>query len=620
MAFSDQFLDELRNRVGIADVVGRRVKLTRKGREHQGLCPFHKEKTPSFTVNEEKGFYHCFGCQAHGSVFDFVMETEGLSFPEAVEKLAADAGMQVPRDTPEERERQKKRQTLLDVVEMSAKLFERALRMPEGQPGLDYLKRRGLTDATIKRFRLGYAPDGRGWLKAALAREGVDEALMLGAGMVIKPDDGRPSYDRFRGRVMFPIADRRGRVIAFGGRIIADGEPKYLNSPETPLFHKGTTLYGLDLAGAAARQSGTLIVTEGYMDVIALAQAGFQGAVAPLGTALTEEQIQLLWKVVREPALCFDGDAAGQRAAAKAAERALPFLKPGYGLRFAVLPQGQDPDDLVKSGGATAMQALLDGAPALSEMIWRIETGGRIPAAAEARAALEAKLKEHSRRIQDPTVRAHFSRLFGERLWPGGAGASSGGFGDQGGGAGWRGARRRRDAGREAPNVYLPGSAAAGRIDAGEIRRTALLATLINHPDCFDEMSEPLGTIAFSATELDNLRQQVLNTLADHPGLDSAGLITHLNQIGFAGILNRVLSSETYGHGFFARPDAARQEALSGWRDALRMFRDEDLAQEIEEAKRISRENPSEEASRRLQVLTRQKLALKAEEDMSFGI
>lgn len=627
MAFSDQFLDELRGRVGLADVIGRRVKLVHKGREHHGLCPFHKEKTPSFTVNEEKGFYHCFGCQAHGSVFDFVMETEGLNFPETVEKLAAEAGMEVPRDSPEERERQKKRQTLLDVVELAAVLFERALAMPEGRPGLAYLKNRGLSQATLKRFRLGYAPDGRGWLKAALAREGVEEGLMVAAGLVIKPDnDGggteRQSYDRFRGRVMFPIADRRGRIIGFGGRIIGDGEPKYLNSPETPLFQKGQTLYGLHLAGPAARQSETLIVTEGYMDVIALAQAGFESAVAPLGTALTEDQIQLLWKVVREPVLCFDGDAAGARAAAKAAERALPFLKPGYGLRFASLPEGQDPDDLIRSAGAEAMRALLDAAPALSEMIWRIETGGRIPADAEARAALEARLKDHSRRIQDPTVRAHFSRLFGERLWP-----------ERGAGDGWRGGNRRehgsgrwggRGSGRGSargggPNVHISGAEAARHLDAGEIRRTALVATLINHPDCFDEMSEALGTIAFSAVELDNLRQQVLNTLAENPGLDSAGLITHLNQSGFAGILDRVLSPDTYGHGFFARPEAARQEAISGWKDALRMFRDEDLAQEIEEAKRISRENPSEEASRRLQILTQQKLALKADEDMYLG-
>ncbi|MEK9724579.1 MAG: DNA primase, partial [Rhodospirillaceae bacterium] len=357
MAFSEQFLDELRGRVGLADVVGRRVKLTRKGREHSGLCPFHKEKTPSFTVNEEKGFYHCFGCQAHGSVFDFVMETEGLSFPEAVERLAVEAGMEVPRDTPEDRVRQKQRQTLFDVTEAAAVAFEKALRMPEGRVAREYLAGRGLDEATVTRFRLGFAPAGRTWLRTDMARANVEAGPLVAAGLLIQPDSGEP-YDRFRGRVMFPITDRRGRVIAFGGRILGDGEPKYLNSPETPLFHKGNNLYGLHLAGLAARQADRLIVTEGYMDVIALAQAGFAEAVAPLGTALTEDQIALLWKVVREPVLCFDGDAAGQRAATKAAGRALSQLKPGYGLRFAILPTGEDPDSLVQKRGAAAMQAL----------------------------------------------------------------------------------------------------------------------------------------------------------------------------------------------------------------------------------------------------------------------
>ncbi len=611
MAFSNQFLDELRSRVGLADVVSRRVKLVRKGREHQGLCPFHKEKTPSFTVNEEKGFYHCFGCQAHGSVFDYVMETEGLNFPEAVEKLAGEAGMEVPRDTPEERERQKKRQSLFDVIELAAGVFERQLRMPEGKPGHEYLQRRGLSEETIQRFRLGFAPGGRGRLKAALAREGVEENLMIAAGLIIKPDEDRggpprESYDRFRGRVMFPIWDRRGRAIGFGGRIIDEGEPKYLNSPETPLFQKRGTLYGLHLAAPAARREESLIVTEGYMDVIALAQAGFLGAVAPLGTALTEDQIQLLWKIAHEPILCFDGDAAGGRAAAKAAERALPLLKPGFGMRFTTLPQGKDPDDLIKSGGAEDMQALLNEAEPLSEVLWRMETGECIPSTAEDRASLESRLKGHARRIQDATVRSHFSRLFGERLWP-----------DRSNGGEWpRGGGRRRQIGTGAGrNVHFPRDHASRHLNAGEIRRMTLLATLINHPDCFDEMGEALGTIAFSNPDLDNLRQQVLNTLTENPGLDPAGFLSHLNGSGFAVILDRVLSPDIYGHGFFARPDAERQTVVSGWKDALRMFRDDDLAQEIKEAKRISQENPSEEASRRLQVLTRQKLALQTEED-----
>ena len=615
MAFSDQFLDELRARVGLADLVGRRVKLTRKGREHSGLCPFHKEKTPSFTVNEEKGFYHCFGCQAHGSVFDFVMETEGLSFPEAGEKLAGEAGLDVPRDTPEERERQKRRQTLMDVTETAAALYEKWLRMPEGRPALEYLKRRGLDDDTIQRFRLGFAPASGNQLKVALARENIEEGLAVAAGLLIRPDDdrgrGRDPYDRFRGRVMFPITDRRGRAIAFGGRILGDGEPKYLNSPETPLFHKGATLYGLNLAAPAARKTDRIIVTEGYMDVIALAQAGFHDAVAPLGTALTEDQVRLLWKVVREPVLCFDGDAAGQRAAAKAAERALAHLKPGYGLRFAVLPAGEDPDSLVSAKGAAAMGAVLEAAEPLSEVLWRTESGGRIPSAAEDRAALQNRLNEHTRRIQDATVRAHFTRAFEERLWPDGAAA-----------AGNRpGAARRpwRPRGSWAPNMHVSAGAATG--DHLEDRREeVLLAVIINHPDTVDEIGERLGTMYFFVPELDKIRQEVLKTLADKPGLETGALTAHLDQCGYASGLRRVLSAETYSHCKFARPTASLDEALAGWNHLYRRLQSRDLDREIEEAKRASQENPSEEASRHIQLLTQQKLSLSDEENETTSL
>jgi DNA primase len=299
MAFPPRFLEDLRARVSITDVIGRRVRLVRKGRgESSGLCPFHNEKTPSFTVNEDKGFYHCFGCGAHGSVMDFVMQTEGLEFPQAVEKLAAEAGMQVPRESPEERARAERQQTLGGAVEFAARHFEQQLRASAGRPGLEYFKRRGLNDDTIGRFRLGYAPDSRHGLKVALEKAGIPEAISIEAGLLIKPEDGGHAYDRFRGRVMFPILDRRGQAIAFGGRILDQGEPKYLNSPETPLFHKGRTLYALSHAQKTARETNEIIVVEGYMDVIALAQAGISNAVAPLGTALTEEQIVILWKMI----------------------------------------------------------------------------------------------------------------------------------------------------------------------------------------------------------------------------------------------------------------------------------------------------------------------------------
>src|SRR5215475_2825236 len=404
MAISREFVDELRSRLSIAGVIGGRVRLVKRGRDHTGLCPFHKEKTPSFTVSEEKGFFHCFGCGAHGDVVGFVMRSDNLSFPEAVERLARDAGMQVPASSPEERQREEQRATLHSTLEAATAWFEAQLRAGVGRPGLDYFKRRGLQDETIARFRLGYAPDSRSGLKDALGKAGMSEALMLEAGLLIRPEDGRPTYDRFRGRVMFPISDRRGRVIAFGGRILDQGEPKYLNSPETPLFHKGRTLYGQAQAARAARESGEIVVCEGYMDVIALAEAGFAGAVAPLGTALTEGQIAELWRLAAEPILCFDGDAAGQRAAGRAVERALPLLQPGKSLRFAVLPPGEDPNSLIRSQGEAAMREVLDGARPLIDMLWDLELTARPADTPERRAGFRQRLRERARRIGDRTV------------------------------------------------------------------------------------------------------------------------------------------------------------------------------------------------------------------------
>ncbi|NQV57629.1 MAG: DNA primase, partial [Rhodospirillales bacterium] len=321
MAFSPQFLDELRGRLDLAGIIGKRVRLQRKGREHSGLCPFHNEKTPSFTVNEEKGFYHCFGCGEHGSAFDFVMKMDNLSFPEAVERLAAEAGMEVPQSTPEETRRATQAKSQLSIVEAAAVYFEKQLRLPSGKAAMDYLLARGIGEEAIRRFRIGFSLDSRDGLKLALARDGISESELLEAGLLIKPDEAaRPSYDRFRGRVMFPISDARGRVIAFGGRILGAGEPKYLNSPETALFHKRLSLYGLAESVEMARERREIVVVEGYTDVIALHQAGLKFAVAPLGTALTEDQMRLLWRFAPEPYLCFDGDAAGGRAALRAAE------------------------------------------------------------------------------------------------------------------------------------------------------------------------------------------------------------------------------------------------------------------------------------------------------------
>ncbi len=339
MAFPPGFLDELRNRISLSGLVGRRVKLTRRGREHGGLCPFHHEKTPSFYVVDDKNFFHCFGCGAHGDAIGFAMRADNLDFLEAVEKLAGEAGLAVPQATPEERERAQRQKTLLETLEAAASFYEARLWGPAGGRARDYLQARGLDPDTIRRFRLGWASEDRQALRRALGGD-FPEPLLLGAGLVHRPEEGEP-YDYFRGRVMFPIGDRAGRVIAFGGRTIGDAQPKYLNSPDSPLFEKGRVLYGWSAARAAVGDSADAIVTEGYMDVIALHRAGFPSAVASLGTALTEIQLRELWRLGPEPILCFDGDAAGQRAAARALRRALPLLQPGHEPALCQLAAGR---------------------------------------------------------------------------------------------------------------------------------------------------------------------------------------------------------------------------------------------------------------------------------------
>ena len=602
MAFSPQFLDELRTRTVLVDVVGKRVRLTRKGHEHHGLCPFHKEKTPSFTVNEDKGFYHCFGCGAHGSAIDFVMNIDGLSFPETVERLAGEAGMEVPVDSPQERERAKQRQTLYDVMEAATVFYEQKLRMPEGRAALDYLHGRGLNDAIIATFRLGFAPDGHNAILPALRRQEISDDQMIDGGLLIRPDDpSRQPYDRFRNRVMFPIEDRRGRVIAFGGRIMpGEGDEKgakYLNSPETPLFHKGNILYNLHRAQAPARDAGSIIVTEGYMDVIGLYRGGFANAVAPLGTALTEDQIALLWKVTPEPVLCFDGDNAGQRAATRAVERALPLLLPGHALRFARLPAGEDPDSLIARDGSAAMAGLIERAEPLSEVLWRMEAGDRLPKSPEQRAAVQKALEDHTRRIADPTVRSHFLKEFKDRIWA--AGARQGGYG---------GGKKGGQKGSWTPTLRLdPAAASTAGFNPGALQERILLATLIGHPGLYDEVEERLGTVAFSAPGLDILRQEVLKTLAGHAALDSEGVRSHLIDNGFAEILGSIWDPRVFGHAFFAKPDVALDTAREGWEETYALYRNMDLRVEIQEERERLKENMSPENVDRLTLLTNQK-------------
>src|SRR5580698_9331228 len=417
MRYTPQFLDELRARLSVSEVVGKRVKLRKAGREWKGLSPFNKEKTPSFTINDEKGFYHDFSSGKHGSIFDFVMETEGITFPEAVERLAEMAGVPLPAYSPEAEARDERRKTLHEVCELAAKFFESTLASRNGARGRGYLADRGLTSPTQVKFRLGYATPDRYALKEHLGAAKIPVEDMIEAGLLVSGEDIAVPYDRFRDRIMFPIADWRGHVIAFGGRALEkDVTAKYLNSPETPLFHKGATLYNIATARKAAHDGGRVVAVEGYIDVIAMVTAGYEATVAPLGTALTADQLGLMWRMADEPILCFDGDDAGRRAAYRALDLALPLVKPGKSLKFASLPDGQDPDDLVRSGGREAVADVLNASRPLADMLWTRESEAGSFQTPERRAALEARLAEVTGTITDETVRRYYREDFAARL------------------------------------------------------------------------------------------------------------------------------------------------------------------------------------------------------------
>jgi DNA primase len=609
MSFTPRFLDELRQRLSLVQVISRKVKLTRRGREQTGLCPFHAEKSPSFTVNDDKGFFHCFGCGAHGDVIGFVMRSDGLSFPETVERLAREAGLELPVSSPEDRERTQRQATLVSAMETAAAWYEQQLKVPPGRQALDYLKQRGLSEATIARFRLGYAPEGRTALRDALAKAGVQLDLAIEAGLIGKGEDGN-IFDRMRGRVIFPIADRRGRIIAFGGRILGEGQPKYLNSPETPLFHKGRTLYGLGQALRPARDAGEIVVAEGYMDVIALAQAGFAQAVAPLGTALTEEQMGELWRLVPEPTLCFDGDGAGERAAARAAERALPLLKPGQSLRFALLPAGEDPDTLIIAQGAVAMRAVLDAAQPLAEMVWRGGVQGRNFDTPERRAGLRQEVRERLSRIADRPVQEAYRADFDRRLDAlfGRGKQNQGNYGQGGDAYGqkpqqgrvWSGGERKGEKRRFGPPPAMGGEAVRQAApDQLRLQGEVILATLINHPLLVAPRIEALAHLNLPAGQLDKLRQAIIDHAAHHSELDPEGLKDHLISQGFAATLPEILRRSALNR--FTLPSASLETAGEGLDHVLGLLRERAMQQEADAAARQFGEALTDEAQTRFE-------------------
>ncbi|MGH7114222.1 MAG: DNA primase [Stellaceae bacterium] len=556
MSFPPGFLDELRGRVSLSGLVGRQVKLTRRGRELAGLCPFHHEKTPSFYVVEDKNFFHCFGCGAHGDAIGFVMRADHLDFLEAVEKLAGEAGLAVPQATPQEREQAQRQKTLLETLEAAAAFFEARLWAPAGSRARDYLQGRGLDPETIRRFRLGWAPQERQTLRRALAGD-FPEPLLVEAGLLHRPDEGEP-FDYFHGRVMFPIGDRAGRVIAFGGRVLGDGQPKYLNSPDSPVFEKGRVLYGWSAARAApaaatSAEGCDAIVTEGYMDVIALHRAGFSSAVAPLGTALSEFQLQELWRLGPEPMLCFDGDLAGRRAAARALRRALPLLRPGHSLRFATLPAGEDPDSLIRTAGRAAFDQVLAAARPLSRMLWEFELGAGPADTPERRADLERRLIEDVGLIADRTVQAEYRRFVRQRLYETGRSA--------------RQVQRHLTGPRR---TFVSDGPAPPPRSPGRTQREILLLILLRNPGLIDEVAEEFAALAIPEATLDKLRHGILEIEALRPGLDASALRQHLQRDGFAATVD-ALFSPSVDSGFLVRRSDSRM-ARDEWAHVIGML------------------------------------------------
>ena len=409
------FLDELRDKVPLSDLIGRKVKLTHKGKEHTGLCPFHKEKTPSFTVNDDKGFYHCFGCGAHGDQIRYLMESEKMPFMEAVEYLANMAGVKMPAPDPKAAAQHERNSELLKLMECACRYFQGHLFGAAGAEARKYLIKRGMSSDLAKRFRLGYAPSGSGLL-AHLTANKFSIKDMQAMGLVAPNKDGNGYHDYFYDRVMFPVMNRRGQVIGFSGRILHEGEPKYLNSPETDLFHKGDLLYGLPQAIETVRKKNTALVVEGNVDVISLHGAGFTQAMAPLGTAFTEDQIRLLWTMCDEPVICFDGDGAGRKAMVRALNRALPMLRAGKSLKFAYLPDGMDPDDMIRKKSVKALQEEIDGAKPFAWALWQMLLDGRTLDTPERLAKLEKDAMETVGKIGDERVRAYYQKEIQKRL------------------------------------------------------------------------------------------------------------------------------------------------------------------------------------------------------------
>ncbi len=582
MALPANFLDELRARTPIAAVIGRSVKLTRSSRDWKGCCPFHGEKTPSFYVYDDH--YHCFGCGEHGDVITFVMKSTGAAFMEAVEDLAAQAGLEVPKPTPQAAEAEARRAGLSDVLEAACKQYQLWLWGQEGRPALDYLRGRGLADDTIRRFQLGWSGEGRGAIAAALRGQNIKPNQLIEAGLMKQSERG--PTDMFFGRVMFPIRDRRGALISFGGRIMGDGQPKYVNGPETPLFSKRRSLYGLNLAREAVRKGAAMIIVEGYMDVIALSQAGFGGAVAPLGTALTEEHLDEIWKLTPEPVICFDGDAAGQRAALKTAELALTQLTPEKSLRLLRLPPKDDPDSLIKRGGRQAFEAELAKAKPLSAVLFDMLKAGQTLSTPEGRARFRQRLVEAVNTIPEKMLAGEYRAALMDRFFEGRARPARGGV-------------QPRSKGRfvpAPPPVPIPPRMAPDAEAAQRRRARLMLSVLLAFPALIPDVEEAYSHVRLPAED-EVLREALHDFVSQAKTLDTSSLFSHLDSLGLGGQA-RALQQQVRAE-FRLAPDASTAEAARNWWSLYELmdFSIDMLRAQRDEAQALWLTNPDDRAA-----------------------
>lgn len=582
MLIPPKFLDDLRNRLSLSEVIGRRIRVTRAGREFKACCPFHKEKTPSFTINDDKQFYHCFGCGAHGNVIDFVMKHDNLPFMEAVEILAGQAGMQVPKQSPQAIEQAKKQKDLYALMEEAAGWFEQQLHAAENADVLDYIVKRGTYTETVKAFGIGFAPGDYQGLRSYLLKQGYTDQQMQDVALTKASTKGGDPYVFFRERIMFPVKDRRGRVIAFGGRILPDHirppnqsgfvPPKYINSPETPIFNKSLTLYGEQFARQAAAEGQRVLVTEGYFDVIACYQAGFKGAVAPMGTALTEDQIAMLWNMIpgepKVPHLCFDGDNAGRRAASSAVERILPLLSAGQSARIVFLPEGEDPDSLLASnGGARGFEKLLSSGISILDFLWQSHTGGRAFNTPEERAGLVKTLNNEINKIGDREVQKHCYSLIQQKI--------SQAFFSNLRKKSYQKKYEEQGTGLRRPSMRNQ-----------DVFSKVLLAAVLNNPGIYEHIEEQFGEFFIASTGLDSVRQNIISTLNEETDLDREALQRQIISSGYQKELGQLLNQAIYVHAGFSKAqgeDVADIEIAKSWLAFYEAVKDKMLEKEIQE-------------------------------------